>query len=56
MVGKSGDQLEVKQKGQVLQKVRLMEVSNLALFGNIQVTTQAVRDCRPSAIMGQIEG
>ena len=44
VVGKSGDQLEVKQKGQVLQKVRLMEVSHLALFGNIQVTTQAVRE------------
>ena len=27
VVGKSGDQLEVKQKGQSLQKVRLMEVS-----------------------------
>ena len=50
VVGKSGDQLEVKQdqlevkqKGQVLQKVRLMEISHLALFGNVQVTTQAVR-------------
>ena len=44
VVGKSGDQLEVKQKGQSLQKVRLMEVSHLALFGNVQVTTQAVRE------------
>ena len=31
VVGKSGDQLEVKQKGQTLQKVRLMEVSQLSL-------------------------
>ena len=44
VVGKSGDQLEVKQKGQVLQKVRLMEVSQLALFGNVQVSTQAVQE------------
>ena len=44
VVGKSGDQLEVKQKGQSLQKVRLMEVSHLALFGNVQVTTQALRE------------
>ena len=44
VVGKSGDQLEVKQKGQVLQKVRLMEVSHLALFGNVQVSTQAVQE------------
>ena len=39
VVGKSGEQLEVKQKGQVLQRVRLMEISHLALFGNVQVTT-----------------
>ena len=44
VVGKSGDQLEVKQKGQSLQKVRLMEVSHLAIFGNVQVTTQALRE------------
>ena len=44
VVGKSGDQLEVKQKGETLQKVRLMEVSHLSLFGNVQVTAQAVRE------------
>ena len=44
VVGKSGDQLEVKQKGQTLQTVRLMEISHLALFGNVQVTTQAVQE------------
>ena len=44
VVGKSGGQLEVKQKGQVLQKVRLMEISHLTLFGNVQVTAQAVQE------------
>ena len=44
VVGKSGDQLEVKQKGETLQKVRLMEVSHLSIFGNIQVTAQALRE------------
>lgn len=44
VVGKSGDQLEVKQKGQVLQKIRLMEVSHLSVFGNVQVTAQALRE------------
>ena len=44
VVGKSGDQLEVKQKGQVLHKVRLMEVSHLSLLGNVQVTAQALRE------------
>ena len=44
VVGKSGGQLEVKQKGRVLQRVRLMEISHLALFGNVQVTAQAVQE------------
>ena len=44
VIGKSGGQLEVKQKGEVLQKVRLMEISHLALFGNVQVTAQAVQE------------
>ena len=43
VVGKSGDQLNVRQKGQTLQKVRLMEVSHLSIFGNVQVTAQALR-------------
>jgi CRISPR-associated protein Cas1 len=44
VVGKSGDVLEVKLKGEVQQKVRLREVSHVALFGNVQVTAQAVRE------------
>ena len=34
----------MKLKGQSLQKVRLMEISHLALFGNVQVTAQALRE------------
>ena len=44
VVGKSGDQLHIKQKGQTLQKARLMEVSHLSVFGNVQVTAQAFRE------------
>ncbi len=44
VVGKSGEQLEVKQKGQVLEKLRLMDISHLSVFGNVQVTTQAVQE------------
>ena len=44
VVGKSGDQLEVKQQGRSLHKVRLMEVSHVSLFGNVQLTTQALRE------------
>ena len=44
VVGKSNDLLEIKLKGEVLQKVRLMELSHVALFGNVQVTAQALRE------------
>ncbi|MDP2661106.1 MAG: CRISPR-associated endonuclease Cas1 [Dehalococcoidia bacterium] len=44
VVGKSGDLLEIRVKGDVLQKVRLMEVSHLALFGNVQITAQSLRE------------
>ncbi|MDP2953612.1 MAG: CRISPR-associated endonuclease Cas1, partial [Chloroflexota bacterium] len=44
VVGKSGDLLEIRFKGDMLQKVRLMEVSHLALFGNVQVTAQSLRE------------
>ncbi|MCI0440127.1 MAG: CRISPR-associated endonuclease Cas1 [Chloroflexi bacterium] len=43
-IGKSGDLLEVRLKRETLQKVRLMEVSHLAIFGNVQVTAQALRE------------
>lgn len=44
VVGKSGDVLEIKLKGQAVQTARLMEVSHLAIYGNVQVTTQALRE------------
>lgn len=44
VVGKSGDLLEIKLKGAMLQTARLMEVSHLALYGNVQVTSQALRE------------
>ena len=43
-VGKSGDQLEIRQDGNLTQKVRLMEVSHVSLFGNVQVTAQALQE------------
>jgi CRISPR-associated protein Cas1 len=43
-VGKSGDQLQIKFKGEVLQKARLLEISHLALFGNVQISAQALRE------------
>ncbi|MGO9596494.1 MAG: CRISPR-associated endonuclease Cas1 [Isosphaeraceae bacterium] len=42
-VGKSGNVLKVKEKDTVLQEVRIGETCQVSLFGNIQLTTQAVQ-------------
>ncbi len=42
-VGISSQVLQVKEKYKVVQKVRLHDVSHVNLFGNVQVSTQAVQ-------------
>jgi CRISPR-associated protein Cas1 len=42
-LGKSGDVLQVKEKDAVRQEVRLNEVCQVNLMGNIQVSTQAIQ-------------
>jgi CRISP-associated protein Cas1 len=42
-VGKSGEVLEVKEKDKLVQQVRLGEICQLNLLGNVQLTTQAVQ-------------
>jgi CRISPR-associated protein Cas1 len=42
-VGKSGAVLKVHEKDKLLQEVRLGEICQLNVFGNIQLTTQAVQ-------------
>jgi len=42
-VGRSGDVLVVKEKEQVRQEIRMKEICQLNLMGNIQLTTQAVQ-------------
>lgn len=44
MIGKSGDRLTVKQKGEQLQSVRLIDVSQVSTFGNIMFSAQALRE------------
>ena len=44
IVGKSGDELAVKSKGEVIAKARLLDVSSVSVFGNVQVTAQAMRE------------
>ncbi len=42
-VGKSGEVLQIKLKDQIVEKVRLHDVSQVNLMGSVQVTTQAVQ-------------
>ena len=42
-VGKSGAVLQVKEKSAVVQKVRIGEICQVNLMGNIQISTQAVQ-------------
>jgi CRISP-associated protein Cas1 len=49
-VGRSGPVLQVKDKDTVMQEVRLNEICQVNLMGNIQVTTQAVQSLLESDI------
>jgi CRISPR-associated protein Cas1 len=42
-IGKSGEVLQVREKDQLKQEVRLGEICQLNLMGNVQVSTQAVQ-------------
>jgi CRISPR-associated protein Cas1 len=43
-VGKSGSVLQVKEKQKLVQEVRIGEICQLCLFGNIQLSTQAIQE------------
>ncbi len=43
-VGKSGAVLKVQEKDKVVQEVRIGEICQLSLFGNIQLSTQALQE------------
>ena len=42
-VGKSGNVLKVKERDKVVEEVRIGETCQVSLFGNIQLTTQALQ-------------
>jgi len=42
-VGKQGEILQAKSDGKVLQEIRLNEINQINLFGNIQLSTQAIQ-------------
>lgn len=45
VVGISGGRIEVTMKGERLVSRREIDVSQISVFGNVQVTTQALRQC-----------
>jgi CRISPR-associated protein Cas1 len=44
VVGRSGGRLEVRRKGELLASSRLIDVSQLCVFGNVQVSTPLLRE------------
>ena len=42
-LGKSGEVLQAKDKGRLIQEFRLNDVSQVNIIGNVQVTTQAIQ-------------
>ena len=44
MLGKSGDRMTIKYKDEVLAERRLMDVSQVSLFGNVMMSAQALRE------------
>lgn len=44
MVGISGGRLEISQEGKQLASVRLIDVSQLCMYGNVQVSSQLIRE------------
>jgi len=49
-IGKSGEVLQVKDKDSLVQEIRIGEISQLNLMGNIQITTQAVQSLCESEV------
>lgn len=44
-IGKTGERLVVRPRDEPPREVRLMDISMVCLHGNVQITTQAVREC-----------
>lgn len=43
-IGIAGGRVEIRSKRELLDSVRLIDVSQVCVYGNVQVTTQAVRE------------
>lgn len=43
-ISKSGDCVHVKLEDKIVKKIRMIDISEITVFGNVQITTQAVRE------------
>jgi CRISPR-associated protein Cas1 len=43
-VGLKGDCLEIRDKGKAISQAKLFETSQMSLFGNVQISAQAIRE------------
>jgi CRISPR-associated protein Cas1 len=44
VVGREGGRVEVRKRGELLASARMIDVSQVCVFGNVQVTTQLLRE------------
>ena len=46
-ISKKNEELEIRGDGKTLSTVRMMDISSLSVFGNVQITTQSINElCR----------
>ena len=43
-VGLKGDCLEIREKGKAVREAKIFETSQMSLFGNVQISAQAIRE------------
>ncbi|MCC6743812.1 MAG: CRISPR-associated endonuclease Cas1 [Acidobacteria bacterium] len=43
-LGLAGENLEIREKGKVVDTVRLLDVAQVSLYGNVQISAQALRE------------
>jgi CRISPR-associated protein Cas1 len=43
-VGLKGDRLEIREKGKAVGEAKIFETSQMSLFGNVQISAQAIRE------------
>jgi len=50
-VGLKGDCLEIRDKGKAIREAKIFETSQMSLFGNVQISAQAIRELASREIL-----